>query len=329
MAKKHDLKCTYGNFKFVGKVSGVESERFYKEMTFDSGATKREVNFAVETSPNNKIFVKLEGWKPKSTVKFSKYDKTTKQREEKEVDFEDRFDFKEEGFYPSFGTRVGIARDEENELMHSGSYFQWDAVEMISDELEDGMSVVVEGSVNVNSYVKDGEKKKFVNYSINKIYTLKKELDFESEDFKEENKFTQKIVYMGIEKHPEDPSKFVVQAKLVTPDGVEDMEYTVENKNIANPVKKNLKPYNAIDVMCRVVKLVSEEEPEVDDDDAWGDDEDMDSNDFVKYESDTVITKVYKATLDKETYTEEALDAIVTADDDFGDDMDDDEEDVW
>ncbi len=326
MAKKHNLKCTYGKFKFIGKAFGTAKQNFFKEITFDSGSKKRECNFGIETSKGNKVFVKAEGFLPKNNkAVFSKWDSTNKQRLKKEVDWDKRDLFNEDGYYPNFGVKVGLETDEKGQLTNYKSYFGYDACEEIQMNLIDGMDVLVEGSVKYSSYTKNGSKKQYVNYVIEKIYVLKDAVDFEDENFKEENKFTQTIVYTGIEKHPEDNSKFLLTAIVVTPDGIENVEYVVENINIANPVKKNLKPYNAVDVLCRVTSVLQEDE--IEEDDAWGDDEDMEIS-TPNYVRETVITKVYKNSIDKETYTQDKIESIKAADDDFGDTIEDDD-DFW
>lgn len=324
MAKKHNLKCTYGKFKFAGKVFGTEKQNFYKEMVFDSGSIKREINFGLETSPGNKLFVKAEGWANKKAV-FSKWDKKEKKRYEEEVAWDQRDKFVKEGYYPNFGVKVGLETDDKGQLINYKSHFGFDACEEIQMNLVDGMDVVVEGNVKYSSYTKNGEKKKYVNYIVDKMYVLKNPIDFESDTFKEENKFTQTIVYTGIEKHPENANEFVLTASIITSDGVEDTEYIIKSQKIANPAKKNLKPYNAIDVLCRATSIANEDE--VEDDDAWGDDDDMDTP-TKSYVRETVITKVYKNSLDKVTYNQEKIDSIRVADDDFGDSIEDDD-DVW
>jgi hypothetical protein len=328
MTKKHDLKCTYGKFKFVGKVFGVEKQNFYKEMTFDSGSLKRECNFGIETSKGNKLFVKCEGFVPKNNkAVFSKWDATNKKRLIKEVDWDKRKMFKEEGYYPNFGVKVGLETDEKGHLTNYISHFGYDACEEIQMNLVDDMSVIIEGKVNYSSYVKNGEKKQYVNYLVEKIYVLKNDIDFDAENFKEENKFQQTIVYTGIEKHPTADGEFLLNAKIITSDGVEDVEYIIKSNKVANPVKKNLKPYNAIDVLCRVTSIAKDDE-DIEEDDAWGDDEDIDTP-TQSYVREIVVTKVYKNSLDKDTYSQEKIDAIKVADEDFGDSIEDDDEDVW
>jgi len=329
MANK--VKNTYGKFKFIGIVDGVSSDRFYKEIQFESGAIKREVSFGIKTSPTNKLFVKLEAWKPKDKVKFNKYLKETKERVEVEVDFEDRFGFKEEGFRPAFGTTIGLKRGEDGKLEDYNTLFQWDATTYLAENLADGMEVVIEGNVSVNGYTgKDGEYRQFTNYNITKIMTLKKPLDFESEDFKEENKVEQIFVFMGIEKT--DNGEFELDTKLVFSDDVFNQTFTIINPKLARALKTNVKPYTAVKGLYRVMNVIDEDiTDDIDDDDSWGEDDDLDNNSYNNYIKKNVLTKVYKNTLDKETYAKDVLESLITANEDFGEDdwdMDDDADDL-
>jgi len=74
MAKKENaLQQTKGFFKLAGIVSGVKRSDFYTEkMTkTDNPKLRKAVKFAVQTSPDNKVFVTL-GSQPREKVYFAK-----------------------------------------------------------------------------------------------------------------------------------------------------------------------------------------------------------------------------------------------------------------
>lgn len=326
MAKKHNVKVCKSNFKIVGNVVGTKSDRFFKQFTFDSGASKNTTTFGLQSSPTNVNYVTVEGFDGKEAW-FSKWDKQTKTNDIKKVDWDDRFNFSEDGYNPFFGVRIGTTLDDKGKP-EIATLFGYDASQELSETLEDGMPLYVEGQIAYTSYSKDGELKRYKNFVPQKVYLQKSELDFESDKYKEENRFEQDLVFMGIEQEKDENNKatgrFILYAKIVTRDSVEDTQFIVEDKSLADKLRKNLKEYWGISVMGRLVTRVVETE----DEDSWGDDEDLHGNNIQFREM--IITKAYPASIDKESYSEENLASIKQADDDFGDSVDEDEDDdVW
>lgn len=330
MAKKHNVKVCKSSFKLVGNVKGTKSDRFFRSTTFDSGRTKNQVSFALQSSVGNENYVQLEGF-DMNEASFSKWDKDSKTNDVKKVPWDDRFEFSENGYNPFFGIRMGLELDDKGKSIVT-SMFQYDACQEIGDNLTDGVGLYTEGEVQYKSYIKDGERKRQRNLVPQKIYMQSKPVDFESEKFKEENRFEQELVWIGIdqEKDPETDKptgRFIVTAKIVTRESVEDAEFIVEDKSLANNLKKNMKPYYGINVLGRIITRVEDAEEE---EDAWGEDDDMGGNNVARFR-ELVITKAYPASIDKESYSEEKLASIKQAEDDFGDDIEEsgDDEEVW
>lgn len=335
MAKKHNVKVTRGTFKLVGKVKGVNSKRFFENKVFDTGSERNKVNFAVCTSPTNESYVTLEGFAQK-VAKFNKYDNKKKENLTKEVSWNDRFDVAGtkdfEGFNPMFGTRINLT--DESDI---ATLFQYDACQELKESLTDGMSVYVEGSLGFTSSKKNDEVTRYKNLNVTKIYKQKEDIDFDSEKFTEENLFKQTIIFMAIdqEKNPENDKatgRFIISAKIVTADGVEDAEFIMVNKELATKIKGRLKPYNAIDVVGRLVTKVEEEEKtESVEEKGWGDEEDFDNTPSVIRFKEMIITKALPDTIDTETYSESVLASITQAEEDYGDlsSSSDDDDEVW
>jgi len=328
MAKKHNVKVTRGTFKLVGKVKGTQSNRFFENKTFDSGATRNKVNFAIMTSETNETYVSVEGFLQK-VAKFNKWDNKTRTNATKELPWSDRFDYDEKefkGFNPMFGTRINLTGDGIATL------FQYDACEEIKDGIEDGMSVYVEGSTKFSSYAKDGEVSRYKNLEITKIYKQKNDVDFEADGYKEENMFKQEFVFMAInqELDPEtdkSTGRFIVEGKVVTSDGLEDVEFFLEDKKLAGNLKKRLKPYTGITVLGRLITKVEEgEEVEVIEDDGWGEEEDFDNTPNTTKFREMIITKALPDTIDTDSFTEKILATLIQAEEDFGDLSDDDDD---
>lgn len=326
---KHNVKVTKGSFKLVGKVKlSKDPKRFFKHFEFDSGTEKNQLTFGIETSESNESFVSLEGFTQK-TAKFNKFDVKTRTNLKEEVSWNSRFDFEKDGYAPMFGTKIALNGKDEMVVL-----FQYDACEELKESLIDGMSVYVEGNTKFSHYSKDGEVKRYKTLDLTKIYKQDKDLDFGVEDFVEKNMFEQEIIFMEIEKEMDfetnkETGRFIVLAKIVTSESVEDTQFIIADAKLASLIRKNLKPYNAIKVSGRLMTQVIEEEAV--EADTWGDDESFDEKPHEVKFREWVITKAYPDTLDKETYSEAVLASVTQAEDDFGNTVavEDDNDDVW
>lgn len=317
------VKISRGKFQLAGFVNGTEREKFIDVRTFDSGRTRQTCNFGVKTSEKNETWVTVEGF-DNTKARFSKYDNKEKKRYTKEVSWEDRFNFQEEGYRPFFG--VALAFEENNYK----NLFQFDAVDELEAELTDGMPVYVEGNIEYRSWKNDqGEVRRYTTFKPTKVRKSTKEIDFNSENFEEKNLFEQDIIFIDINPHPEQKDKFVLEANIVTGSKkepkVEDVEFIIDNKKLATTLKKNLKPYHAVTVFGRLVNTVTEEEVPVDDD-VWGEDEAEFTTVSAPRIREMIITKVYKNTIDTTTYSEEIIQNIKNATESFGDTEWDDED---
>jgi hypothetical protein len=324
------VKLSKGKFKLAGLINGTKREKFVTARTFDSGRTRQTCNFAVKTSDKNETWVTVEGF-DSDKAKFQKYDSKEKKNYTKEVDWDDRFNFKEEGYRPIFGVGLTFEKDDYKNL------FPFDAVDELESELYDDMPVYVEGNIQYQSYKNDkGEVRRFINFKPTKIRRSTKEIDFNAEDFDELNLFEQEIIFMDINPHPEQKDRFVLEANIVTgtksEPKVEDVEFFIDDKKLATTLKKNLKPYHAVTVFGRLINSVVEEDVPADSD-VWGEDDAEFNVVSAPKIREMVITKVYKNTVDKTSYNEEIISSIKQATDSFGDtewdDKDSDDDNVW
>lgn len=326
--EKKSLKQTKGKFKLAGLVNGTERQNFISSKTFDdSGKTKQSCVFGVKTSPLNETWVNVEGFDSDKAT-FTKWDRETKQSQKKEIDWLDRFNFKEKDFIPSFGVSLSFNGEYEN-------VFPYDAPDTLEEELTDNMPVYVEGNINYSSYKnKKGTKIKRKDFRPTKIRKSKNDIDFESEKFKELNIFEQEIIFQSIEKHPEQKGRFLLTSYVVGyGDKIETVEFFIDNKKLAAQIKSKLKPYHMIKVLGRLVNGIVEEE-EIDNEETWGDDDAEFKTVSTPIIREMIITKAYPSSIDKETYTQEIIDNVLKADESFGDDgwedKDIDEnEDIW
>ena len=151
---------------------------------------------------------------------------------------------------------------------------------------------------------------------------------------------------MGIDQEKSDDDKptgrFVVLAKIVTYNNIEDVEFIIEDTALANKFRKSLKPYNAIKVSGHMVASTQTET--VDNDDEWGE-EDKIEKVSAPTKREFIITGAKGSSIDKEIYTEEnVMEAIAkirnankaeesfgATSDDWGnvDSLDDGDDDAW
>jgi len=313
MAEK--IKRTKGKFKIAGFINGTSREKFIDTKTFDSGATKQTCTFGVKTSLKNETWVTVEGFDSKK-AKFQKYDNKEKKNYQQEVNWEDRFEFKEDGFNPMFGVSLLFKENNYKNL------FAFDAVDELETSLEDNMPVYIEGMTDYYSYKNDKDEiRRFINFKPNKVRKSTKDIDFNNEDFQELNLFEQEIIFINIDQHPNQENRFVLEANVVTGSKndpkIEDVEFLIDDKKLATALKKNLKPYHAIKVMGRLVNSIIEEDiPETEE--TWGDDKVEFQTTSAPRIKEMVITKAYKNSIDKESYSEELISGIKQADDSFG-----------
>ena len=302
MAKtKHGLQETTGIYQIRGIVNGVEKEKFFTEKKTKTQKDMRLVNFGVEVEPNKSIYLGLNGM-VKEEVFFSTRDKDNKTITEK-VKWDKRKTFNKEG-YSLIGLRVGLEKDEEGKNIKQ-TLTEFDACKKIQETLEDDMSIFSKGKIEFSSFDGKDGKRRSVKFVPQQISLCSKDIDFSEENFEIKSDFSQQIVFMGIEKKDEE---FVVSTKIVTYSSIEDAEFIIKDKSLANMFKQKLKPYNAIQVHGHIE--VSENVEVIIDDDTWGE-----SDPTQRISNPTtrrlVITGAKGKTLDTDTYTKEKIEEAI------------------
>lgn len=355
--KLFELPQTKGTFQVRGIVSGVEKDSFYVEKQTRTGKEFRMINFGVEYDDKKTIFPTLNGM-PRDKVYFSKKDKDTGNTDTKAIAWKDRIKKAPEG-YRMIGVLAGLQKikDENGKVRNDNKTLtEYDACEYISENLQDGDSVFVKGNLEFGSYTnKDGEVSRTTKFVPTQVSLCQKDVDFEAEDYAPAHDFTQTIVFVGIDQERENDKptgRFVVDAKIVNYNSIESAEFIIEDAKLAKQMRSGLKPYNSIQVHGHInvvnnVEDVNDEE----DDDCWGESNDMDNKRvFAPTHRELIITGAKPSTIDKETYTEKAIDDAIkkvnaskkaeqdftgkaestsNVDDDWGDDASDDEDEPW
>ena len=303
-----ELPETKGSFQVKGIVNGTERDRFYTAKKTRTNKDFRAVNFGCEYNDKKSVYLSLNGM-PQKDVYFSKRNQDTGKTETKSVAWANRNKFNEDGFR-MIGINLGLVKttDKEGKTVNDKKTMHaFDACDYIKENLKDDMSAFIRGNLEFSSYMDaNGNIRRSVKYVPNQI-SLCKDVNFDEyddADNKPMHDFTQTIVFMGIDKEKEndkDTGRFVLTAKIVTYSDVIDTQFIVIDPKLAGLFKKNLKPYNAMNVHGRieVTHSIQEESEE----DCWGQSNSMNAV-SAPTKTELIITGATPSTLDRETYTE-------------------------
>ena len=333
-----DLPETKGSFQLKGVVSGTDSSRFFTEKEIKTARgtrNMRTVNFGVNYNENNRLFVNLMGIEQESVYFYNKDEQKTEK-----VAWSNRDKFNKEG-YRLIGNNIGVRKiidPVKGEMVNDKKLLtDYDSCAEINAYLDDDVSVFIRGDLSYRSYInKNNDKVSSINL-VPKQVSLCADIDFNDEKYIQQNDFKQVIVFMGVDKEMDGNDKhtgrFVVTAKIVTYNTIEDAEFIIENIKLANMFRKNLKPYNSIQVTGHMVAEPVVEEV-TDDGDEWGEPDPMERI-VTPVRREFIITGAKGSTVDKETYTEQNIsEAIIAinkgkkAEEDFNSDSDKEEENI-
>jgi hypothetical protein len=257
------------------------------------------------------IYPTVQGF-TRESVYFSKRenDKT----DTKQIPWAQRLEFANQNpDWRIIGVNVGLEKDEE--CKNIKQYLtEFDAAKAIKDKLKDDMSVFVRGNLEFRSYTNNqGETKRFTTFAANQI-SLCADVDYEDEEFDAKHDFEQTIVYTGIEKETDADNKptgrFILSGYVVSFNAIEPVSFVVVDSKLANLMRKNLKPYNSIQVhgkieVSHVVEDVVEEST-----DEWGDSNPMSNRRAnAPTKRELVVTGASPSTITTDVYTEENVSA--------------------
>ena len=195
--KEHVLEQTKGVFELLGKVVNIDRENAYQEKTMDKGKNKgkvyRSLRFGIKTSNENTITVSMFSFLPEEVYIW---DSEAKKGGKVKYDLwkKNRKGYEKQKKVP-LQTRVGIEQGEDgkNITVHLPSF---DVMEYIYDNLNNEDSVIARGSISRNTYEnKSGDTQTSINYNLESLFKMKKEVDFDAEDFVEKSVFTENFIY--------------------------------------------------------------------------------------------------------------------------------------
>lgn len=311
----HGLMETKGSFQLRGIVTNTDKDEFYKEGKTRNGNPKRSVKFGVKYEKDSSVNVELQGFTRKEVFFNKRAAKKGEKSVTERVPWADRFNFSKEGFR-LIGVNCGVKKitNSEGRLENDKKVLtEFDACSEIGANLKDDESVFVRGNLEFSSFDGENGKIRFVRLTPNQV-SLCRDVEFDEENFKPIHDFTQTIIFMGISQETNGDVKtgrYVVEAKIVTYSSIEDAEFIIENSSLANIFRKNLKPYNAITVWGKITTHTQTDMVEEENDDVWGE-----SNDMVRVSAPTrrefVITGADKSSLDRDVYSQEAVEEAIT-----------------
>lgn len=330
MAKKvklgeHGLPLTEGEFKARGLVTGTKKgDKFFQQKTQKNGFERNTVSFGLKTSEDNEIYVQISEAEKEDAWFYKQSETKGEKGTSKKISWGQRTNFKEEGFEP-IGIVVGLEKDEKNKNV-SKNMFDFDSAEYLSKKLVDEMAVLVVGELEFSSREDENGKNRYKKLKIKKIYNSV--VDFAKEDFKEENFFKQKCLFMEIvqatkdnKPDTEDP-RWLVKAKIVTYKTLEDIEFVIRNKILASNFRKHLKAYNRISIhgVINNKRMAQEVENTTASSEDWGGETDPFNSVGSPRKFEFEITGIETKDIDTKTYTEDIVIKAFKAQDEFGSD---------
>lgn len=211
MANDFRLEQTKSKFTLSGVVSRIDNENAYREGVIQKGRNQgsqyRSIRFGVKTSERNEVFVELFGMEKEKVYGYS-YEK----KESKSFSFDQRKNIPEE--YRLIGTSLGLGRDDDGKLIRSNCV-EFDAVEEIYNNIENGDSVFIVGELQFSTYTnKSGEEVEQTQHVIKNLSIQKNPIDFESDRFAEVTDFEQEIIFVDAI-HDKDQGKVFVTGRTI------------------------------------------------------------------------------------------------------------------
>jgi hypothetical protein len=353
MAKEriHDMKQTTSSFQCRGVISRTESQQFYKDK-IGSNKDGISVNFGVKINDNKEVFVTLTGY-PRKEVYYYKRGENSAKGTSKAVAWKDRTKSPGEG-YNLIGTKITTGKDEDGNNINT-IFTEYDAVNYLKKNLQDGDSVFIKGKIEFRSWTgKNGELKKAINLVPNQISYMKKPIDFEADDYEEMCEFENTIVFQSIDKEEDENGKttgrFILSGWSIGYNTVENVSFILKEDcaKLAGNLKKAMKTGYSIKTFGRVEVINDIGVVQEGDQEGWGttspmervnsstrreyivyraDPNSIEKEDYSENEISEAIRKIKAAKTAKENFGEKA--DTNTDSDDWGSDDSFDDDSSW
>lgn len=283
-------------FKLRGIVVGKDTnDKFLRTGKLSDGREYQAVNFGVKTSDKQVIYVEKFAIKNDKAYAYNKNE----------------------------GKTLAIDWDKRNNPLPNGYKLitpDWDIVEKIKNEINDGDSVVVTGELDYQEY----NEKIIVKQIVKNIFKTSEPVNFSAEDFKEEAIFSQEMTINNVE-HNKEEEKLYVNVWIFKNRGQEKpimvtpAVFTLDinkNKKFAGKVAR-LKLGDTFKADGLIHNRV--ETAEAEQNDEWGTIQTVIRNTIREYEITGIHAETYEPKLYKESEIMQAIEAL-NAEKTFGDD---------
>ena len=177
------LKKGKAAFNLIGRVK-VTDKTFNLDNSYDSGWTDNSMYVGVDCGNGNTVYAEMRsGFFPDKDNVIRAYSKDEKDDAGKsksvEIAWEDRLD---ESLYDSISDSsfltVGVEKDVKDKTVYKKFLTAYDAVEYLSEHLEDGMIVNVKGTIGYNEYEGNVSTKKEITSIV--LSKIDDEVDFKA-----------------------------------------------------------------------------------------------------------------------------------------------------
>lgn len=307
------IKQTKGTFEARGVLFNMKAENAFKELKTRNNKQMRMCNLGLRLSDSEVMFLSLNGTE-QDFVYFSKQGKKGEKPETEKVEWAKRERFTKDG-YRLIGMGLALHKDEETKKNEEVKTFtQFDAIEYIHENAEDGMSVFVKGTIEFTSFEdknNKGEFRKMTKFIPTNIYLAGEPIDFQNEKFEKMADFAQPVIYNGVRREAVGDTgtfKYLLDVATVSYKSYEEVPLDC-TEVIASAMKDKMKVNQGITVTGKIesTQVVETETVEV-----WGEKSTVGK----PKNTGRVILKVTGArpeTINTEDYTKKIVDEYRTA----------------
>ena len=157
-----DLPETKGAFQLKGIVSGMEKDTAFKEIKTKSGKPMRMLNFGASYLDGETLYVNIQGMEQENVYFSKRAEKKGEKADTVKVPWVERYSYNREG-YRMIGKNIGVKKkvDSEGKTVNDKKILtDFDACKEVKENLRDGASVFIRGSLDYSSFTDDKGNKR-------------------------------------------------------------------------------------------------------------------------------------------------------------------------
>lgn len=282
MTKAKKLEQTRGTFQLKGNATQIDRDNAYEEAIRPdgrfAGRTYRKLNIGVQTSPTNQPRLGIFSYEPE-TVFLWDNDKRKKNPDYKgdRMPYEEylqKKDILKANGVAILQSRVGVTYDDDDKLISEGMT-NYEATELIYDNLDNGEGIYVEGDISYSKYTnRQNEEVTGVNYNISRLHKAGDDFDLNDDEYRVENYYEQEMVFVDA-MFDKDNKRLIVIGRIIDyRENTVDAEFMVnygddeDMQKLAKNLKSKFKFGDLMTVHGEIKNETVEEEVETEEDDA-------------------------------------------------------------